>query len=590
LLLASNLLLLRRFARPFLAAHIAVAIILAQVLTLFVDGGLANTGAFWLSIFPLAAFILTGRRSGWWWSGALAAIVLVLWQQQTVGAIALPYPPGTVPAMLATYLTSAFSVSIYDAMRNHGDIAFIRRLEGLIPLKTQLERETQQRRRTEQALEQATHYDPVTGLPNRMLFFDRLGQALKRVGIGEHCSVIALSPDHFVESSHPLGKLGSDALLTQIANRLRALGEPEYTVANWNESTFLILLEGLRGQGEAAQIAGRARTLLTAPFPIEGGHDLFMTASIGVALHPQDGDHAVGLAHSAMIAMEEVRKHGGDGIDFVQGGMSAEIAQRIVLESALHHAVKRGEFQLHYQPQVDGKTHHINGVEALLRWHTPEWGMVPPDHFIPISESTDLVLDIGHWVLEEATRQAKAWQTAGLPPLKMAVNLSARQFRREQHIAETVGTILDRINLPHGLLELEITEGAAMHNMEETIAILQQLNRLGVSVAIDDFGTGFSSLAYLKRFPVQALKIDKTFVQGIHRNERDAELIAGIISIAHQLGLKTVAEGVETPEQLDVLHRHDCDHIQGYLFSRPLPAENLTPLLGSHAFLPFATA
>jgi diguanylate cyclase (GGDEF)-like protein/PAS domain S-box-containing protein len=435
-------------------------------------------------------------------------------------------------------------------------------------------------------LHQATH-DALTGLPNRILFHDILAQATARALRTEKLlAVLFLDLDGFKNVNDTLGHEYGDMLLKEIAQRLTATLRKDDLVARGDDlvarqggDEFTILLQGISIVQNISQIAEKILAAVSESFTA-GGHEMHVTASIGITVFPFDDTDIEHLLQYADIAMFRAKETGKNNFQFYTAAMNTFIRERMEIENGLRHALKKGELVLHYQPQVDIESGKMIAVEALLRWAHPEKGLIPPDRFIPVAEESGLIVPIGEWVLRTACQQNKAWQDAGLPHIRMAVNLSARQFR-EPHLVALVAKVMADANLDPQLnnLELEITESMIMKDMEGTIATLSRLHELGVHLSIDDFGMGYSSLSHLKRFPINTLKIDKSFIRDITTDPDDAAIAAIIVTLGHSLKLKVIAEGVETAEQLAFLREAKCDEIQGYYFSRPLPADELEKLL-----------
>ncbi|MDP2155334.1 MAG: GGDEF domain-containing phosphodiesterase, partial [Sulfuricella sp.] len=328
---------------------------------------------------------------------------------------------------------------------------------------------------------------------------------------------------------------------------------------------------------EAAEVAARILSVLSQPFLL-AGKEIFVGASVGITLYPTDGEAREGLIQNAEVAMYRAKEHGDSAYQFFTGDMNVRAFERLAMENSLRKALERGELLLYYQPQVDLETGKISGMEALLRWQHPELGMVSPAQFIPLAEETGLIVPIGEWVLREACRQNKAWQDAGMARMRVSVNLSARQFR-QQNVVEMTAAVLKETGLTADCLELELTESYIMHNPEAAILTLEKLKEMEVFLSVDDFGTGYSSLSYLRRFPIDCLKIDQSFIRDTPGNADSAAIVTAIVAMGHSLGLKMVAEGVETAEQLTFLQRLKCQEMQGYYFSKPLPADAFTTLL-----------
>ncbi len=429
---------------------------------------------------------------------------------------------------------------------------------------------------------QATH-DALTGLANRALLKDRLAQAIYYAQRSKRIVAVALLDlDRFKVINDTLGHATGDALLCQIACRLKTVVRETDTVARFGGDEFMVLLTEVAATRDLNLVLQKILQIFTKPYEIDQ-RQLMLSASIGISFYPQNGQDPETLIRYADIAMYQSKKS-GSAFAFYSDEMDSFGLDTLDLEHDLHGALERQEFCLHYQPKVDLKTGTISGCEALLRWQHPTLGMVSPGKFIPLAEETGLIVSIGVWVLEEACRQSLAWQAAGLPPIQIAVNLSARQFRQGD-LAATVNTMLCATGLDPSLLELELTESMIMDNPHIAEQTLIALKNLGVSLSLDDFGTGYSSLNYLSRFPVDHLKIDQSFIRDIGTSNARTAVVSSIIDIAHNLQLTAIAEGVETPEQLAFLIANGCDAMQGYLFSKPLPAGKFAELMGQGACL-----
>ncbi|MEW5944153.1 MAG: EAL domain-containing protein [Pseudomonadota bacterium] len=445
-------------------------------------------------------------------------------------------------------------------------------------------RDITERKQIEEQLADLASYDSVTRLPNRVLFKDRLMHAM--VQQGRHperqIALLFLDLDHFKTVNDTLGHTIGDKLLQAVANQIRIGIRKGDTISRLGGDEFTIILESLHHTDDAAVIAQKILDNIAVPFNIEG-HEIFVSATIGITIYPNDAQSADDLLRNADTAMYQAKERGRGRYLFFTSEMNARMAERLKLENSLRRALERNEFRLHYQPQVDLATGRITGMETLIRWEHPDVGLVPPFQFIPIAEETGLIVPIGEWVLQTACAQNKAWQEAGLPAVRVAVNLSGHQFG-QQNLAKIIEQTLNDTGLDARYLELEITESVAMENAEKTIAALQTFKTMGIGISIDDFGTGYSSLSYLKRFPIDTLKIDRSFVKDVTDDPEDAAIASATIAMAHNLKLKVIAEGVETAEQLAFLQKHACDEIQGYYFSKPVPADDFAKLLQQGAF------
>jgi len=455
-------------------------------------------------------------------------------------------------------------------------------LEALVEQRTQqlsqtvaeLELKVEEQQAAEARAERLALFDGLTGLPNRHLLADRASQAIDIARRSdEPLAVLFLDLDHFKNVNDSLGHRVGDALLAQLASRLRAAVREQDTVARMGGDEFVLVLP-LTDIAGAAHLATKLMALASAPFHVEQ-QELTVTPSMGIAMFPTDGDDFDTLCKCADAAMYRAKRDGRNAYRFFTSEMQAQSARALLLENALRRALERRQLSLHYQPQFvleeDGED-RIVGAEALLRWHHPELGWVSPAEFIPIAETSGLILPIGEWVLTEALNQLRRWDDDGLPELSMAVNLSAVQFRHDD-LPQLVERVLRDVGMPAERLELELTEGAAMDNPTVAITVMNELHQRGVRLSIDDFGTGYSSLSYLKKFRVSKLKIDQSFIRDLSDDAEDRAIVDAVIRMAGALGLQTLAEGVETEGQLAFLRRQGCQAVQGYLYSRPLPAE-----------------
>jgi diguanylate cyclase (GGDEF)-like protein/PAS domain S-box-containing protein len=439
-----------------------------------------------------------------------------------------------------------------------------------------------ERKAAEARIESLATRDQMTGLPNRHGFIRVLDAWL---ATGRGGALLIFDLDHLGRINDAFGHESGDAMLHATGQRLRRLLREDDVLGRLGGDQFGVLTAGRCDAAAIEAIVGKLLDAIAQPMAIDGGSEVVSTACAGICLFPDDGLDSAALLRNADAAMHSAKASGANQFRFFALNMNQEMAERLRLESDLRGALERREFFLHYQPQYDLATHRLIGVESLLRWRHPEFGVVPPNQFIPLAEETRLILPIGRWVLIEACRQNRAWQEAGLPPWIVAVNLSALQFH-DGSIVDQVSEALVLSGLDPRWLELEITESVIMQEPERVVSLLGQLKALGVRLSIDDFGTGYSSLAYLKRFPLDKIKIDRSFVTDIERDPNDAAIVRMVIGIAKELELKVIAEGVETVGQRDFLRNHACDEVQGYLYSRPIPAEAIPELAVSPASLP----
>jgi len=435
-----------------------------------------------------------------------------------------------------------------------------------------------ERRQHEAELEYQASHDSLTGLPNRSLLHDRIEQAIVRARRdSKRVAVVFVDLDHFKLINDSLGHHIGDRLLLEVADRLMTCIRNHDTVARQGGDEFVLVLTEQHDADETLTIVNRLLEVISQPW-VNDGQEYGLSCSIGISCYPQDGDDPDALLRCADTAMYKAKASGRSTFHVYTPELNQVISERLELENSLRHALERDEFRVYYQPRIEVASSRIIGAEALIRWDCPGKGIIPPDSFISIAEETGLIIPIGQWILQEACRQNSAWQQAGLPPISVSVNLSPIQFRHAG-LVQSVAAALQQANLDPACLELELTESFVMHDAERINIAMQSLKALGVDIAVDDFGTGYSSLSYLKRFPVDRLKVDKSFVRDIDSDPDDAAIVRAIITLGHALGLKVVAEGVETRAHLEFLQQHGCDELQGYYFSRPVPAAEMEALL-----------
>ncbi|RZI43020.1 EAL domain-containing protein [Herbaspirillum sp. HC18] len=451
--------------------------------------------------------------------------------------------------------------------------SMVRDTEGNPKYYSTVVEDISRRKQIEEELLHLANHDALTSLPNRSLLLDRLAQALVFAGkSGGQVAVVLIDLDRFKNINDSLGHDIGDKIIVEIARRLSASVRIGDTVARLGGDEFVLIRPDAAREDAVATMAQQVLAALSRPITVQG-HEFYPTGSIGISMFPRDGLDAQTLLKNADTAMYRAKDAGRNNFQFYAHEMNSRALDRLKLETGLRRALEREEFIVHYQPQMDIASGQVVGVEALLRWQQPGRAMVQPNDFIPIAEETGLIVPIGEWVLRRACAQIRSWRQAGMfPDLKIAVNLSARQFK-QQDMVKMVSRVLEETGCLPGWLELEITESVIMENPGEATETLHRLSRMGVHLSIDDFGTGYSSLSYLKRFPIDALKIDRSFVRDITTDADDAAIAKAVIALAHSLKLSVIAEGVETAEQLDFLRRQKCDHMQGYYLSEPLPVE-----------------
>jgi len=440
-------------------------------------------------------------------------------------------------------------------------------------------RDVSQRKQTEKQLEYQAYYDALTGLPNRLLFRDRVTNAIAHARRNRYgVAVMYLDLDHFKLVNDGLGHSLGDHLLSQVADRLQGSIRASDTISRLGGDEFTILLNDIASSDSVASVAHKLLQSLIRPFRVEG-HELFVTASIGISLFPGDGEDVESLLRAADSAMYRAKELGRNQTQLFTASMNERYVRRLALEQSLHHALEREEIELYYQPIFD-RHRRICSVEGLLRWNHPVRGLVQPSDFIPLAEETGLIVPIGEWVTRQVCKQLRAWHDAGLTEMKAAINIAAPQLQQPTFVA-VVRDALRANRIPASALQIEITESVAVQNIELTMQVLAALRELGVSIAIDDFGTGQSSLVYLTRFPIDIVKIDRTFVNNVTTDDSSAAIVSYVINLAHALRLDVVAEGVETEEQCAFLRLNSCDKLQGYLFAMPMRADEMTAFASS---------
>lgn len=437
-----------------------------------------------------------------------------------------------------------------------------------------------ERTRSQQHLAFLAHYDQLTGLPNRSLFFDRFGNAIKRARRSEHLvALLFVDLDHFKNINDSIGHHAGDVLLQHVADRLRNCVRECDTVFRMGGDEFSLVLEDIASIQQVSIVAKQILHNLAEPFLIEN-REIFTSASVGITVFPFDDNAEGTLLQHADIAMYQAKHQGGNAHQYYLGGMGAQVASRSSLANDLRQGLAKEEFFLHYQPLVDLNTCRIIGLESLVRWQHPTKGVIPPGQFIPITEQIGFIDRLGQWVLQKACTDIGRICREGIAEIPVAVNVSGRQFRQKDLVAK-IQKVLEESELAPDMLELELTENVFMDDSMDYTSMLDQIKKMGVKISIDDFGTGYSSLRYLKTFPIDTLKIDRSFIQDLPHNGHNASLVASMIDMGHSLGLSVLAEGVETMEQVKFLKAYDCDRAQGFLFARPQSLEALMPVLQS---------
>jgi diguanylate cyclase (GGDEF)-like protein len=542
------------------AASIAVAIVAALAALWMAFHLRANEN--WMIYAKLGSAVIMGFAiTGMHYTGMAAA----RFDHDTVclkgASVDNSWMAGTIAAFTFIILCVTLMLSLYDAR-----------------VASRTARMAASLQEANEELQRMALQDGLTRLPNRLLLEDRLGQAIAHAQRSRVvCAVLFVDLDRFKTVNDTLGHFVGDELLKAVAARLLSAVRSADTVSRMGGDEFVVLLGEIAQADDAEKAAGKVLAALREPFQVLG-HELVITSSIGISLFPFHGRDARALITNADAAMYGVKKSGRNSFQFFSEENTTFFPERLKTEHELRQAVARRQFELHYQPRVDVATGVTLGMEALLRWRHPEKGLVMPDDFIPLAEETGLILPIGDWVMQEACRQNKAWQNKGLRPLRVSVNISALQFQQKS-LLDGIADALRKSGLDPAYLEVEITESVVMQKASEAIGTLQELARMGVHISIDDFGTGYSSLSYLKRFPLHTLKIDRSFIRDLSTNQDDATIVVAIVAMAHNLRLKVVAEGVETSDQLRLLHALGTDEYQGYHHSRPVAAAEFEIIL-----------
>ena len=454
--------------------------------------------------------------------------------------------------------------------------------DGGIRFYSAIARDISERKAHEARIQYLANYDALCGLPNRSLLADRTSQAIAHARrTGRTCALIVLNIDRFKLVNEAYGQTAGDALLKLVGERLAATLRDGDTAARLGADTFAVLAADLMRPDDVTALARKIQDAAASPVSLDG-REVHISLSVGASTFPRDGEDFELLLRNADAAMQRVRAGGGNGFQYYAAAMTRDATERVELENALRVALERRQLELHYQPQVEIESGRIAGVEALMRWRHPERGSISPAQFIPVAEESGLIRTLGEWSLQEGCRQLAAWDRAGLPAVRLAVNVSAHQFRDAGFVGAVERAVREH-RLDPGRLELEITEGVLIEDREQAISTLNRLKGLGVLVAVDDFGTGYSSLSYLSGLPLDCLKIDRAFVNRVSNGGRDAVIAQAIISLAHALGLRVLAEGVETPEQREFLRAHGCDEAQGYFYARPCAAQDAAALMSQPA-------
>ena len=540
---------------------------------------------------PLVGIALTGPDKRWWEVNDRLCELLGYRRSQLLRLswAELTYPEDLAADLAHFERVMSRRVDGYSLekrfLRQDGSLLYasvstrcVRRANGVVDYFVTVVQDITERKQAEEHIQHLAHYDALTGLPNRALLGDRLQQAVLRAGRDHsQVGVLLVDLDHFKRINDTLGHSVGDQLLREAARRLQESIRQCDTISRQGGDEFAVVLPDLGDSDEAARMAQRILDQMAEPYRLDD-HELHIGCSIGISLCPRDGRSAENLLKNADNALYRAKDAGRNNYQYYQSGATVVARERLSLENSLRHAVERRQLELYYQPKWDFRAAAITGAEALIRWNHPELGLLPPARFIPIAEDSGLVLSLGEWVLRTAVSEIGQLHQNGWSRLRVAVNLSARQFR-QCDLTDLVQGLLAETGFEPSCLELELTEGILMHHTDDNIAALRAFKSMGVRMAIDDFGTGYSSLSYLQRFPVDLLKIDRSFVTDLPANTNNAAIVDAIVTLAHGLRLEVVAEGVETVEQLEFLRAHGCDEGQGYYFGRPLPLIEFQTLL-----------
>jgi len=486
--------------------------------------------------------------------------------------------------LATTLLISVFDAHLANRAAKHAqnlrdlNVNLEQQAAELSESNTRLQKEVQERMRSEERIQYLAYHDSLTSLPNRSLFSQLLTHGITQAHrYKKGLAVLFIDLDRFKNINDTLGHDAGDVLLQEVGKRLRLLLRASDAVARLGGDEFVVLLEELEDEKYVSVVAQKILSAIVRPFGTPG-QEFHVTASIGISSYPKDGEDEKSLMKNADVAMYRAKEQGKNNFQFYSAELNIHTFERLALEVNLRRALERNEFQVHYQPKIDVRSGRITGMEALIRWQHPDLGTVGPTQFIPLAEETGLIVPIGRWVLKTACMQNRKWQNEGLPRLTVAVNLSARQFS-DENLLQDITSTLDECGMDPALLELEITESMLMHDVEKAIGTMRALTDKGIRLALDDFGTGYSSLSTLKRFPINTIKVDRSFIRDVAANAEDNAITGAIIAMGRSLSLNVIAEGVETEEQLDFLRAHACDEFQGFYCSKAVPAVEFLALL-----------